>query len=432
MNTDRRPPAEILYNLLIPAIVGAGYTASLFHNKLREAIAGRAGWQQRWSEAAGRFARRPVWFHVSSVGEFEQARPVITALARERPDAPVAVSFSSPSGLRFARRKEALDDRNNIKFIDYLPVDFSWNTRFCLDRLHPQLVVLVKFDLWPNLIWESRRQGVPVVLIDGTLSPSSHRLSAPGQWFYRSIYASLNKIIAISDSDAARFRSAVPDHPSITVAGDTRFDRVMDRKRQARPVGFDVDRTGRRIVIAGSTWPRDEERLLPALAAAMKEYPDMIAIIAPHEPEPERIAALAGWAGANGLSHRRVSDGITVPPPRVILIDAVGILAEVYRMADIAYVGGGFSTGVHSVIEPAVEGLPVLFGPVHDNSFEALRLIEAEAAFPVRDQADMRNMFRKLLEDGSAREAAGARARRYVESQLGATEKCVEAIAEYL
>jgi len=336
MNTNRRTSAEILYNLLFPAIAGAGYTASLFHRKLRQAIAGRSGWRQRWSEAAGRFAARPVWFHVSSVGEFEQARPVIAALARKRPDVPVAVSFSSPSGLRFARRKEALDDRNTIKFIDYLPADFSWNARFCLDRVRPQLVVLVKFDLWPNLIWESRRQGIPVVLIDGTLSPSSHRLSAPGQWFYRSVYASLNKIIAISDSDADRFRSAVPGHPAITVAGDTRFDRVMERKRQARPVGFDVERKGRRIVIAGSTWPRDEEHLLAALAVVMKECPDTIAIIAPHEPEPDRIAALAAWADSNGFSCRRVSDGIPVPPPRVILIDAVGILAEVYRMADIA------------------------------------------------------------------------------------------------
>jgi 3-deoxy-D-manno-octulosonic-acid transferase len=430
MMNDRA--SKFLYRLLLPAAAGAGYAASLFHKKLRDAAGGRKGWRRRWSQAGGRLADRPVWFHVSSVGEFEQAKPVISSLAHLRPDIPVVVSFSSPSGYHFALRKETLDDGNNIKFIDYLPIDFARNARFTLDAIDPRLLVFVKFDLWPNLIWEARRRRVPVVLIDATLSSSSLRTSGAGRNFYSTVYSNIDKILAISESDASRFRETTPGHPSIATTGDTRFDRVMERKRNAGEVGFDVAKPDRRVVICGSTWPRDEARLLPALAEIMAADPTVFAVIAPHEPHAERVAALSAWAEASGFSVARASGGVAEPHPRVVLIDTVGILAESYRMGDVAFVGGGFSTGVHSVIEPAIEGLPVLFGPEHENSFEALCLLEAGAGVAVDRAVDVEDTLNRLLKDKKVREEAGDAARAYVESQLGATEKCVAAIEEYL
>jgi 3-deoxy-D-manno-octulosonic-acid transferase len=424
--------SRMLYNLVLPVAVGAGYAASLFHGKLRDAAGGRRGWRRRWANAGARAVGRPVWFHVSSVGEFEQAKPVITSLGRSHPTVPVVVSFASPSGYRFALRKETLDDSNNIKYIDYLPADFARNARFCLEAVDPRLLVFVKFDLWPNLIWEARGRRVPVVLMDGTLSLSSRRISGVGRSFYRSVYSNIDKILAISDSDAERFRGTVPDHPSIGVTGDTRFDRVMERKRAGGEIGFDIAREDRRVVICGSTWPQDETHVLAALTGMMKATPDLFAIVAPHEPHPDRVAELEGWARASGLSVGRASAGVREPPPRVLLIDTVGILAETYRMGDVAYIGGSFSTGVHSVIEPAIEGLPVLFGPVHDNSFEAKRLLEVGAAFVVETGAGIRERLEGLLTDVAERRKAGEAARHYVESQLGATEKCVAAIDEYL
>jgi 3-deoxy-D-manno-octulosonic-acid transferase len=421
-----------LYNLTLPVVVGAGYVVSLFHAKLREAARGRKGWRNRWRGAGVSLGKRPVWFHVSSVGEFEQAKPVITALSEVYPNVPVVVSFSSPSGYWYALRRERFDDENNIKFVDYLPVDFPRNVRECLECIDPRLLLFVKFDLWPNLIWEARRRHVPVLLIDATLSPSSPRTTGVGRSFYRSVYSSIQKILAISDSDAARFRQTVPDHPSISVTGDTRFDRVLERKRLAGDIGFDIARNGRKIVVCGSTWPPDEDRLLPALSSLLSDDADLYVIIAPHEPRPERVDALTNWARSAGVTVDVVSGGIKDPPPRVVVVDTVGILAETYRLGDLAFVGGGFSTGVHSVIEPAVESLPVLFGPVHDNSFEALRLIEVGAGFPVGSERDVHDTLKRLLADAAARTGAGQRAREYVESQLGATEKCVAAVAEYL
>jgi 3-deoxy-D-manno-octulosonic-acid transferase len=273
---------------------------------------------------------------------------------------------------------------------------------------------------------------VPVVLVDATLSPTSRRISAAGRLFYRSVYSNISKIMAISESDAERFRQTVPGHPSITISGDTRFDRVMERKRLSGEIGFSLPHDGRKIVICGSTWPRDESRLLPALSSLMSSRSDLYTIIAPHEPHPDRIAELTRWAETTGLSVGYASRGLSDPPPRVVLIDTVGVLAEAYRLGDVAYVGGSFSTGVHSVIEPAIEGLPVVFGPVHGNSFEAIRLQESGAGFAVENEDDIRDRLARLLDDDAARERAGDQARRYVESQLGATEKCVAAISEYL
>jgi 3-deoxy-D-manno-octulosonic-acid transferase len=421
-----------IYNSLLPVAAGAGYTAALFHSKLREALKGRRNWRERWADAGGRLRERPVWFHVSSVGEFEQARPLITSIRGMAPEIPVVVSFSSPSGFGFANRKEKFDDSNNIKFADYLPADFARNIRFCLNAIDPRLVVFVKFDLWPNLIWNARERDIPVALIDATLSPSSSRNSRVGRSFYRSVYSNIQKILAISETDATRFREVVSDHPHISVTGDTRFDRVMERKLLKGEIGFDLPREGRKIIICGSTWPRDENHLLPALESLMQTHPDLTAVIAPHEPAPERVASLVRWAKQAGLSQTRVSKGIRGTPPRVVLLDTVGILAEVYRLGDVAYIGGSFSTGVHSVIEPAIEKMPVLFGPVHDNSFEALRLIECGAGFAVANGRDIRSHLEDLLYDKSALRRAGEAAARYVQSQLGATEKCMAAIEEYL
>ena len=426
--------ARAVYNALVPAGVAAGGVAARFNPKLREALDGRRGFRERWSAFAASLDRQPIWFHVSSVGEFEQARPVITGLQSRVPDTPVVLTFSSPSGYHFARKREPLDGSTNLRFIDYLPVDTRANMRFCLNALDPSLLVLVKFDLWPNLIWETHDRGVPIVLIDATLSPSSRRLSGAGRLLYRPVYECLDCIMAISDDDAARFAESVPGHGGISVTGDTRFDRVAERRRQQQGQAFPYRRGDGRVVIAGSTWPRDEEHLLPALSQLAAADPALQFIVAPHEPSADHVDPLRAWAQSQELSCRTVSDGPRDNDieARVVIIDAVGYLAEAYASADVAYVGGAFSTGVHSVIEPAIAGLPVVFGPRHDNAFEALRLIELGGGFCGRNQQEIHGALDRLLHADGALESAGAAAVAYVESQLGATEKCLAAIDEYL
>jgi len=340
------------------------------------------------------------------------------------------VTFSSPSGYHFWKKREKAEG-HIINFADYLPFDRAQTMRFCLDAAKPRLLVFVKFDLWPNLIWEARARGIPVALIDATLSPSSKRLSGIGRWFYRELYSALNPILAISDEDAARFTRSAPRHAGIAVCGDTRFDRVMERwNGRARDV-LPLPDDGVLTLIAGSTWPPDEARLLPALSRLMREITTLRVVIVPHEPLASHIDPLRRWALEQGLSVRATSEN-DARPARVLLVDTVGVLAEAYAHAHVAYVGGAFSTGVHSVIEPAIAGLPVVFGPQHDNSFEAGQLLARGAAQAVHDEEATYRALKTYLTDEGERKSAGAVARAYVESQLGATEKCMAVLSPYL
>lgn len=416
--------------MFYPVALAGARVSALFLPKMREAIAGRAGYQERWSELRASLRDACVWFHVASVGEFEQARPVITAIKKAHPDIPIIVTFSSPSGYHFWKRREK-SEGGVIAFADYLPFDRAQTMRFCLDCAKPRLLVFVKFDLWPNLIWEARARNIPVALIDATLSPSSKRLSGAGRWFYRKLYLTLNPILAISDEDAARFAQSAPAHPAIAVCGDTRFDRVMERwNARARDV-LPLPDDGALTLIAGSTWPPDEARLLPSLTRLMREIPTMRVVLVPHEPVASHIDPLRRWALENGLAVRSTSEQ-DARSARVILVDTVGVLAEAYAHASVAYVGGAFSTGVHSVIEPAIAGLPVVFGPRHDNSFEAGQLIERGAATAVGNEEETYAALKRYLTDDAVRREAGAAATTYVASQLGATEKCMAALSSYL
>jgi 3-deoxy-D-manno-octulosonic-acid transferase len=272
-----------------------------------------------------------------------------------------------------------------------------------------------------------------MVLIDATLSASSGRLAPPARWIYRDIYRRLDAILAISDDDAARFRDATPSHPSISVTGDTRFDRVMERWQQRSASTFTLP-PGGPTLIAGSTWPPDEERVLPALTRLLREHETLRAVVVPHEPTPAHVDPLKSWAEKTGSSarvesERKADDHDAL---RIVIVDKVGVLAEAYRYATIAYIGGAFTTGVHSVIEPAIAGVPVVFGPKHDNSFEALQLIARGAARAVKTGDDVYAALSLWLNDTAARQSAGEAARAYVESQLGATEKCMAALSQYL
>jgi 3-deoxy-D-manno-octulosonic-acid transferase len=426
-----------VYNgVVLPTVYTVLSAASLFHGKLKETFAARRNIQNRWTSCGVRLDERPVWFHVSSVGEYEQAKPVISCLANDYPRIPVALTFTSPSGYNYASGKESVGNDSNIKFMEYLPLDFARNVRFCLAFLDPRLLVFVKFDIWPNLVWESALRGVPSMLIDATLSANSYRFSRLGRRFYRAVYSDLARILAISDHDAERFNVCVPDHAGISVTGDTRFDRVMERKRLNNGPSLNIDRREGRVIIAGSTWPKDEAHLLPALARLAAEERALLIIIAPHEPTGPRVSELLNWAKTHNLEAERLSERDRLSSPsdgsQVLVVDSVGVLAEAYKCADVAYIGGSFSTGVHSVIEPAIMGIPVLFGPVHANSFEAVELLGRGAAVEVTTAEAIYESLGSILRDGDLRREMGGRALSYVESQLGATDRCMETLVEYL
>jgi 3-deoxy-D-manno-octulosonic-acid transferase len=430
--------ALALYNALLSAASLAARAAAPFNEKIAEGLKGREGFEKRWREKAAALDRKGplVWFHVSSVGEFEQAKPVMELLARRRgPSLDIALTFFSPSGMNYYERFDRSRRIDSIRFVEYLPVDTAGNVRFCLDTLRPDMIVYVKFDIWPNLVVGSAARGIPQILVSGTLSPGSRRLSRAARGFYGDLYSRLDAIAAISAEDAERFRAGSRGSVEIVEAGDTRFDQVCrraDASSAKLPGG--IASAGRTWIVAGSTWPRDEEVVIPGFASALGEHSDAGLILVPHEPTPERLEAIRSALGRARLPFRLLSsltEGTVLAEP-VVVADGIGYLAELYRAGAIAYVGGSFTTGVHNVMEPAVLGLPVLFGPRIDNSFEARELVRLEAAAIVGTAEDFARECGVLLVDAKARTEKGAAAERFIRNRCGAAVVCVDLIETYL
>lgn len=427
-----------LYNALLPAAALAARAVAPFNAKIAEGLKGRTGFRKRWEEKALELERKGslIWFHVSSVGEFEQAKPVMELLARDRgPSLDLALTFFSPSGMNYYERFDRSKRIGAIRFIEYLPVDTARNMRFCLDTLRPDMIVYVKFDIWPNLVIEAARRGIPQVLVSGTLSPGSRRLSSVARSFYGEIYSRLDAIAAISGEDAGRFSAGIRGAVEIVEAGDTRFDQVcrrIDASDAKLPRG--IAAAGRTWIVAGSTWPRDEEIVIPGFAALKRAHPDAGLIVVPHEPTRERLGAIGETLEKAGLPYRLLSSlkGETGPAEHVVVADGVGYLAELYRAGAMAYVGGSFTTGVHNVMEPAVLGLPVFFGPRIENSFEARELVRLDAAAILGTADDFARECGALLSDRKRLEKKGAAAAHFIRNHCGAALRCVDLIEKYL
>ncbi|HEX2092102.1 MAG TPA: glycosyltransferase N-terminal domain-containing protein [Longimicrobiaceae bacterium] len=401
--------------------------------KLARGIRGRRGVlerMERWAREERDPARPLVWFHAPSVGEGLQARAVMEVFRARRPDVQVAYTFFSPSAEGFAATVPT-------DFHDYLPLDLPGDVRHALELLRPEVIAFSKTDVWPVLTREAKRRGIRLALLSGTLPESSSRLSGAARALLRPAYTRLDRVAAISPADAERFGALGVPSQRRTAMGDARFDQVWKRAGTVDR-GSDLLRSvadpDRLTLVAGSTWPPDEERLIPAVRACLDAGGRLRLVLVPHEPAPAHLAGSGTLLERHGLSYVRLSSLDRGSVGRdVLLVDRVGILGDLYAVGHLAYVGGGFGTaGLHSVLEPAAFGLPVLFGPGHANAREAGELVENGGAWAVKEGEELARRLLRLLSDEGARRAAGARAREYVEGGLGAAERGAEVVEELL
>lgn len=397
---------------------------------------------------AHRDVTRPlVWFHAPSVGEGLQARPIIDALRAAHPSWQIAYTFFSPSAERFAHTVHA-------DIVDYLPFDDRTDMTAVLDALRPSVLVFAKLDVWPTLVSCANQQGIPTAVISATLAEQSGRRGWWSRQLLTDAYASLNAVGAIDEQHAARLTAlGVPKHV-LQVTGDTRFDQVNARALQTTlmepPLRVLV--SSRPSFVVGSSWPADERvifaawpQVLAACTRAGSAKPQLI--IAPHEPTAAHCEPITEWAHALSLRLVRWStlfapastpDSVTGATPNqsmegvdVLLVDQVGVLGDLYALAQVAFVGGGFhSAGLHSVIEPAAFGVPVIFGPQHQSSREASLMLDHRGAFTVRDSDELTNVLAALLIDESQRAAAGTAAASVVTRELGATDRSLKLIEQ--
>lgn len=408
---------------LARVVAGAGSKFARAGTGRRDAAGGFAVWAAQHRDRV----RPLVWFHAASVGEGRQAEAVLRLLIEARPDWQLAFTHSSASAEGLARSLP-------VDVASYVPADTPADTAAALDALRPDALVFAAHDLWPELVRQATARGIPVALISATMSPASSRLGSAARALLGPAYAALGAVGAIDTADAERLIQLGARREVVTVTGDTRHDSAAARVRRIDPAApvLAALREGAPVLVAGSTWEADERVLLPAVADVSSAMPLRL-VIAPHEPSTSHLESLEVRLAADLGSpavlrftdfETLVRDHQPVPSWDVCVVDRVGVLAELYAAAAVAFVGGGFhGAGLHSVIEPAALGVPVLLGPRWQNSRDARLLIEAGGATSVDEAGALAAALRRWVGNDTARAAAGAAARAVLQSGLGAADR---------
>ncbi|MDP6169640.1 MAG: glycosyltransferase N-terminal domain-containing protein [Candidatus Marinimicrobia bacterium] len=415
----------IIYNgILYPLIFFFALIASIFSKKIRDSMVGRyrapSILKEYFKEKGSN--SKIYWFHASSLGEFYQIKTILEGLKEGQDDLVCIVSFSSPSGF-----DNAESDAMDLKF--YIPFDFPWTVRGILNTVGPEKIVFASYDLWPNLVWISRARGIHINLFSVRIKKGSLKLRVLIKGVFRVIYSSVSSIYTISEKDMKGLCDILGDAqgPRLRVMGNPRYDLVMRDAIQFRDqdVGDMKDRDLR--IIIGSAHREEEEHLISAMVDLMNTYPDLRVLYALHEPSESAISEIKKKfhdQGHVGTVFRKKTE-LALPSDRLVILGVVGILSKLYWQCKIAYIGGGHSTGVHNVMEPAVARLPVLFGPRYHNSHEAEELMANGGGFCVRDKDELLSTTKKLISDEKYCKITSLAASDVIYKNVGSTSEMV-------
>jgi 3-deoxy-D-manno-octulosonic-acid transferase len=291
----------------------------------------------------------------------------------------------------------------------------------------------MRYDIWPNSVFELSKRKIPVVLVDATMKKNSPRKILIVRNFHKFLFNKFERILTISEEDRKRFIEIGVNPEKVEVAGDTRYDRVFQKSQTALKQKILNERIvkGKKIFVAGSTWREDEGVLFPALIKLHKYESNLISIIVPHEPLISTLEQIEFELNKH-LSTIRFSSLNQYTNEKVIIVDSVGILLTLYAYANVAFVGGGFKSNVHNVLEPAVYGIPVLFGPKYSNSQEAFNLILNKGGFSVNNRVELYRHLRKLFRNENYRLQIGLNAKNFVQRNTGATERIFQVLKDIL
>jgi len=411
---------ELLYNLFLWTYRLAIHLVSPWNDKARRWLEGRKGLIEKIRQALETETAPIIWMHCASLGEFEQGRPVLELLKGKYPQYKFFITFYSPSGYEVRKNYEGAD------YVFYLPMDSPVRSKQFIQIVNPVFVLWIKYDYWYYYLQALKDRKIPLVLVS-SIFRKDHVFFRWYGGLQRKMLLAFSHFFVQTEGSVDRLEK-VGIVSNVTVSGDTRFDRVIEIAEQFERIPLIEHFCGKSpVIVAGSTWLEDEEEIDHYANA----NPGIKFIIAPHEIDENRLKEIeALFESSVRFSELGEMDKKQISP-NVLIIDNIGMLSRLYRYASISYVGGGFGDdGVHNVLEAAVYGKPVVFGPVYDQYIEAVELVGSGGGFSIENALEVEELFSRLLSNSSEYTQASEASREYVYSKRGATEKIIQVIQE--
>jgi len=405
---------RFLYDIGIRFYWLVAMLVSPWNRKAKLWLRGRRHWQVKLKGALDR-DEKVIWFHCASLGEFEQGRPVIEGIRERLPDRKILLTFFSPSG--YEKRK----DYSGVDYVMYLPLDTRKNALKFLDLLSIEMAFFIKYEFWYHFLKQLKSRRIPVYLASGNFRSGQLFFLWYGLWYRQ--FLDLFTHIFVQNKNSAYLLAGIGCH-HVSVTGDTRFDRVhvLKQSKFKHPAleGFGKDSA---IIVAGSTWEKDEQ----LLAHVYRELSDQLFwIIAPHELSEGHMRSLQ--ERFPGSLRYTELEGEVAEGCRVILVDTIGKLSYLYRYGNLAYIGGGFGKGIHNILEAATYGLPVIFGPEHAKFSEAIELASLGGAFPIGSETELLFTVRQQLENPKLLKTSSQIAANFVSKRVGATSLILDKV----
>lgn len=413
------------YNLGIYAFQFGLKLASPFNGKAKLWTEGRRRWKDNLKEAVSKHdLKNAIWLHCASLGEFEQGRPVIEKIKQDFPREKVVLTFFSPSGYEIQKNYPLAD------LVIYLPADTPSNSRQFLKILEPKMAIFVKYEFWLNYLFGLQKRMIPTFLISTVIKKHQSFF----KWYGGNFRKALKTYHTIFTQDVYSLRLLkLLKVESGSLAGDTRFDRVLQICSSPKSIP-EIKQFSENsfVIVAGSSWQKDEECLIEAYSVLKEKHPSLKLILAPHEIDKNNIDRLQNLLHKYHIPFHLFSDNLTTYTHPVLIVNAIGFLSSIYQYGTVAVIGGGFSDGIHNILEPTVYGLPVMFGPNFEKFNEAHELLDLKAAFVYHDSKELTNHLHNFVSSASELSTASVLAKNYVLKNSGATDKIATVLENYL
>lgn len=389
---------------------------ALFNSKLKKGVDGRKSTFSKLENAI-KPQDKTFWFHCASLGEYEQGLPVFEALKAKHPNYKVVLSFFSPSGYEVRKRAKIAD------VVVYLPLDTSANAKRFLDLVNPDYILFVKYEIWPNFLHELKKRDLKAILISAVFRKNQAFFKWYGSYM-RSALFGFDHIFTQNENSKSLLESIA--YSSVSVSGDTRFDRVSNQLKIDNTVTFIEEfKANNLCVVFGSTWPDDDKLYLDYINT--NENSDLKFVIAPHNIKPNYISSLKTQLKVKTICFSELTQKENLSDYNVFILDTIGYLSKVYSYADIAYVGGGAgSTGMHNILEPAVFGIPILIGKNYEKFPEAKTLIDLGGVTSIASSAAFNSTLKALITDDVLRKSQGKITKSFIDTNTGAVVRIMD------